>query len=101
MKDSQVRIRIPIQHAKEHRGASLTEKEGPGSIAAPTQKNKLLQQQPGRRGVLPPDVKPNRRTTAATSAVHTVGTALPVSGAAAHDARDLREVIPFGGVFIK
>ncbi|MDY8022625.1 stage II sporulation protein D [Paenibacillus polymyxa] len=87
MKDSQVRIRIPIHHPKEHRQASFAE-EGSGSIATSLQKNKLVQQQPDTRGVLPTGVKPNRHTTAVSSAVHSVDTAaLPVAGAAAHDTR--------------
>lgn len=40
MKDSQVRIRIPIHHPKEHRQASLAE-EGSGSIATSLQKISL------------------------------------------------------------
>lgn len=87
MKDSQVRIRIPIHHPKEHRQASLAE-EGSGSIATSLQKNKLMQQQPDTRGVLPTSVKSNRHTTAVPSAVHSVDTAaLSIAGAAAHDTR--------------
>ncbi|APQ61536.1 Amidase enhancer [Paenibacillus polymyxa] len=86
MKDSQVRIRIPIHHPKEHRQASLAE-EGSGSIATSLQKNKLMQQQPDTRGTLPIGVKPNRRTTAVPSAVNSVDTALPIAGAAVHDTR--------------
>ncbi|MGW8443750.1 stage II sporulation protein D [Paenibacillus sp. S33] len=86
MKDSQVRIRIPIHHPKEHCQASLAE-ERSGSIATSLQKNKLMQQQPDTRGTLPTGVKLNRRTTAVPSAVNSVDTALPIAGAAAHDTR--------------
>lgn len=86
MKDSQVRIRIPIHHPKEHRQASFAE-EDTGSIATLLQKNKLMQQQPDARGTLPTGVKPNRRTTVVPSAVKSVDTALPIAGVAAHDAR--------------
>ncbi|WCM60951.1 stage II sporulation protein D [Paenibacillus polymyxa] len=86
MKDSQVRIRIPIHHPKEHRQASLAE-EGSGSIATSLQKIKLMQQQPDTRGTLSGGVKPNRRITAVPSAVNSVDTALPIAGAAVHDTR--------------
>ncbi|MDN4081825.1 stage II sporulation protein D [Paenibacillus polymyxa] len=81
MKDSQVRIRIPIHHPKEHRQASLA-KESSGSIATSLQKNKLMQQQPGTTGALPPIAKTHRRTTALTSTIHTVGAMLPDTGTA-------------------
>ncbi|QYK64414.1 stage II sporulation protein D [Paenibacillus sp. S25] len=86
MKDSQVRIRIPIHHPKEHRQASLAE-EGSGSIATSLQKIKLMQQQPDTRGTLSGGVKPNRRITAMPSAVNSVDTALTIAGAAVHDTR--------------
>ncbi|PPQ46599.1 stage II sporulation protein D [Paenibacillus peoriae] len=86
MKDSQVRIRIPIHHPKEHRQASLAE-EGSGSIATSLQKIKLMQQQPDTRGTLSGGVKPNRRITAVPSAMNSVDTALPIAGAAVHDTR--------------
>ncbi|KAF6567510.1 stage II sporulation protein D [Paenibacillus sp. EKM202P] len=79
MKDSQVRIRIPIHHPQEHRQASLAE-ESSGSIATSLQKNKLMQQHAESTGGLPTIAKTNRRTTALTSTTHTIGTILPDAG---------------------
>ncbi|MGG4216711.1 stage II sporulation protein D [Paenibacillus jamilae] len=81
MKDSQVRIRIPIHHPKENRQAAFAE-ESPGSIATSLPKNKLMPQQSGTTGALPPIAKTERRTTALTSAIHPVGKVLPDVGIA-------------------
>ncbi|WP_225999680.1 stage II sporulation protein D [Paenibacillus sp. BJ-4] len=86
MKDSQVRIRIPIRHANEHR-RTLPAEESPGFIAASTQTSKLAQQRSGTRRTLPDEARYARRATAVTPAVHPVGTSLPASGAAARDIR--------------
>ncbi|MCJ1220155.1 stage II sporulation protein D, partial [Paenibacillus polymyxa] len=91
MKDSQVRIRIPIHHPKEHRQTSLA-KESSGSIATSLQKNKLVQQQPDRTGALPPIAKTHRRTTALTSTIHTVGAMLPDAETATSNTGDASRI---------
>ncbi|MGZ0043349.1 stage II sporulation protein D [Paenibacillus ottowii] len=69
MKDSQVRIRIPIHHPKKHRQVSFAE-ESCGSIATSLQKN-MLMQQPYTSDALPTCVKMHRRTTVVPPAAKT------------------------------
>ncbi|QDY84460.1 stage II sporulation protein D [Paenibacillus polymyxa] len=77
MKDSQVRIRIPIHHPKKHRQVSFA-KESCGSIATSLQKN-MLMQQPDTSGALPTCVKTHRRTTAVPPCVETGGAVPPAA----------------------
>lgn len=86
MKDSQVRIRIPIHHANEHRRTSPME-ESPGFIAASVQLSKLAQQRSGTRGTLPTEARAARRAITVAPAVHPAGTSLPAHGASARDTR--------------
>lgn len=86
MKDSQVRIRIPIHHANEHRRTSPME-ESPGFIAASAQLSKLAQQRSGTRGTLPTEARAARGAITVAPAVHPAGTSLPAPGASARDTR--------------
>ncbi|MEC0183555.1 stage II sporulation protein D, partial [Paenibacillus peoriae] len=86
MKDSQVRIRIPIHHASEHH-RTLPAEESPGHIAAPPQTSKLAQQRSGTRGTLPAEAGHARRATAVATALHPAGASPPTSGAAARGTR--------------
>ncbi|WP_025717577.1 stage II sporulation protein D [Paenibacillus sp. 1-18] len=88
MKDSQVRIRIPIHHANDHR-RTLPEEESPGFIAAPAQTSRLAQQRSGTRGPMTAEARYARRATAVTPAVHLVSASLPATGAAARATRDV------------
>ncbi|ASR45573.1 stage II sporulation protein D [Paenibacillus kribbensis] len=82
MKDSQVRIRIPIHHANEHR-RTLPAEESPGFIAASPQTSKLAQQRSGTRGTLPAEAGYARRATAVAPALHPAGASPLTSGAGA------------------
>ncbi|MCC3379444.1 stage II sporulation protein D [Paenibacillus farraposensis] len=81
MKDSQVRIRIPIHPTNEHR-RTLPAEEEPGFIAASAQTSKLAQQRPDTRAVLPAAARSARRVAAGAPAAAHAGASLPATDAA-------------------